>query len=57
MLTKISGSKDNEAMKRGQLIEYNSTNIFLEKSYVWWRNYPQTLFLKIRIEHISGSIV
>ena len=29
----ISRSKGNQAMKFGQLIEYNMTNIFLEKSY------------------------
>ena len=29
----ISRSKDNQAMKLGQLIEYNMRNIFGEKSY------------------------
>ena len=29
----ISRSKGNQAMKFGQLIEYNMRNIFLEKSY------------------------
>ena len=29
----ISRSKDNQAMKFGQLIEYNMTNICVEKSY------------------------
>ena len=33
MLTDISGSKDNQAMKFGQLIECSMRNIFLEKSY------------------------
>ena len=28
----ISGSKENQAMKFGQLIHYNMRNIFLEKS-------------------------
>ena len=28
----ISRSKDNQAMKFGQVIEYNMRNIFLEKS-------------------------
>ena len=28
----ISRSKDNQAMKFGQLVEYNMKNIFLEKS-------------------------
>ena len=29
----ISKSKGNETIKFGQLIEYNMTNIFVEKSY------------------------
>ena len=29
----MSRSKDNQAMKFGQLIEYNMKNIFLEKLY------------------------
>ena len=33
ILTKISRSKGNQAMKLGQLTEYNMRNIFLEKSY------------------------
>ena len=33
VFTNISRSKDNQAMKFGQLIEYNMRNIFLEKSY------------------------
>ena len=32
-LLKFSKSKCNEAIKIGQLIEYNIRNIFLEKSY------------------------
>ena len=32
-LTNIPRSKDNQAMKIGQLLEYNLWNIFLEKSY------------------------
>ena len=32
-LPNISRSKGNQAMKFGQLIEYNMRNIFLEKSY------------------------
>ena len=31
--TNISRSKDYQAMKFGQLIEFNMRNIFLEKSY------------------------
>ena len=33
MLPNISRSKSNQAMKLGQLIEYNMKNIFVEKSY------------------------
>ena len=33
ILPNISRSKDNYAMKFGQLIKYNMRNIFLEKSY------------------------
>ena len=33
ILPNISRSKDNQALKFGQLIECNMRNIFLEKSY------------------------
>ena len=33
ILLNISRSKSNQAMKFGQLIEYNMRNIFVEKSY------------------------
>ena len=33
MLSNISRSTGNQGMKFGQLIEYNMSNIFLEKSY------------------------
>ena len=33
MLTNISRIKGNQAMKFGQLMEYNLRNIFLEESY------------------------
>ena len=33
ILPNISRSKGNQAMKFGQLIEYNMRNIFVEKSY------------------------
>ena len=57
-LPNISRSKGNQAMKFGQLIEYNMINIFLEKSYkIWWRNYSQTLFWKMKIKYISRSMV
>ena len=45
-------------MKFGQLIEYNMRNIFLEKSNTKCGGETiTTLFWKIKIEHISGSIV
>ena len=34
ILTNISRSKGNQALKLGQLIEYDITNIFLEISYI-----------------------
>ena len=34
LLPNISRSKSNQTMKFGQLIEYNTRNIFLEKSYM-----------------------
>ena len=36
ILTNISRSKGNQAMKFGQLIKYNMRNIFLENSYTKW---------------------
>ena len=46
-------------MKFGQLIEYNMRNIFDEKSYskCAGETIPRSLSKKIKIEHISGSIV
>ena len=41
ILTNISRSKGNQAMKFDQLIEYNTANIFLEKSY---QNVVENLF-------------
>ena len=49
-------------MKFGKLIEYNMINIFLENLYREYdgqtspRPFSQTLFWKIKIELISGSI-
>ena len=52
-------SKDNQAIKFGQLIEYNMRNIFLEKSYTkcGGEANPRLLHKKIKIKHISGSTV
>ena len=46
-------------MKFGQVIEYNMRNIFVEKSNAKCagETIPRPLSKKIRIEHISGSIV
>ena len=46
-------------MKLGQLIEYSMRNIFVEKSYAKCagETIPRPLPKKIKIEHISGSIV
>ena len=58
ILPNISRSKDNQAIKFGQLIEYNMKNILLKNHT---QNMLERLFsdsyLKIKIEHISGSIV
>ena len=56
ILTNISRSKCNQAMKSGQLIEYNLTKIFLEKSYTkrGGETIPSSFFKKIEIKHISG---
>ena len=50
ILHNISTTKSNQAIKFGQLTEYN----IIPK--MWWRNYSQTLFLKIKIQYISGSV-
>ena len=57
ILTNISRSKDNQAMKLGQLIEYNITNIVLKNhtQNVVEKLFPHP-FLEIEIEHISGYI-
>ena len=45
-------------MKFNQLIEYNIRNIFIEKSFLkYGGDYSHTIFYKIKIEHVSGSIV
>ena len=36
IFTSISRSNSNQAIKCGQLIDYNMRNIFLEKSYTKW---------------------
>ena len=54
----ISRSKGNQAMKFGQLIQYNMKNIFVEKSYTKCAGEIISRPLsKKKIERISGSIV
>ena len=46
-------------MKFSQLIEYNTQNIFIEKSYIksGGETSPRSLPKKIKIEHFLGLIV
>ena len=48
ILLNISRIKGNQTMKFGQLIEYNTTKIFLEKSYTKFGGETSP-----RIQHIS----
>ena len=59
ILTNISRSKDNQAMKFDQLTECNVRNIFLEKSYTKCGGdvIPTLFSKKIKIEHIYRSRV
>ena len=57
ILPRTSRSKGNQTMKFGELIECNMRNIFLERLYTKYGGESQTLFWKIKIEYISGSIV
>ena len=59
ILPNSSRNKGNQTMKFGQLRECNMRNIFLEKSYTKCGGEPGPIpfFRKIKIEHISGSIV
>ena len=51
ILTNISRSKGNQAMKFGQLIKYNMRNIFLENSYTKWdgETIPRPFFKKSKL--------
>ena len=58
ILSNISRSKSDQTMKFGQLIEYNMKHFSWKIMHkIWWKNYSQTLFQKIKIEHISELIV
>ena len=50
-MTNISRSKGNQAMKLGQLIEYNLRNILLEKSHTkcGGETIPRPLFKKLKL--------
>ena len=54
ILTNISRSKTNQAMKFGQLTEYNFLKNHTKMSS---RNYSQTFFKIIKVEHIYRSTV
>ena len=52
ILPNISQSKDNQAMKFGQLIEYNKRNIFIQKIFEWETSSRPLFFcLKKRTSH------
>ena len=58
ILSNISRSKSDQTMKFGQLIEYNMKHFSWKIMHkIWWKKYSQTLFQKIKIEHISELIV
>ena len=59
ILPNISKSKGNQIMKLGQLIEYNMTSVFIEKSEKQCdgETSSRPFYKKIKIEHISGSTV
>ena len=51
-LHNISGSKGNQTMKFGQLLEYKMRNIFVEIYTKCGGETSQTLFLRTKIEQI-----
>ena len=58
ILSNISRSKGNQALKFGQLIDYNMRNIYLKKSYtkMWQRNYSQTLLYSLHLRQNFGIL-
>ena len=62
ILTNILRDKDNQAMKTGQPLEYNLTNVFLEKSYTkcGGKTIPRPFFkksiLSIFLDQYSKSL-
>ena len=58
ILSNISRSKGNQAMKFGQLIKHNMKNIFFEKSYTKCEEkLLSDPFKKLKIKLISRSVV
>ena len=59
VLANIWRSKENRTMKFGHLIEYNTRNTFLEKSYTYCRGKTtsRTFSKKSKSKYISGSTV
>ena len=53
ILPNTSRRKDNQALKSGQLIKYNTISIFLEKPYTICgvETMPRPFSKKIKIEH------
>ena len=59
-LPNISRSKGNKTMKFGYLIEYNKTNIFLEKLYTsytkcGWETFPRPFATKSKLSIFMGQ--
>ena len=58
LLTNISRSKSNQAMKFGQLIEHKVRNIFLQKPCKKWaRENSLDLFLFVDIKQVFNTLV
>ena len=59
VLPSISRNKGHQTIKLGQLIGYNTSNIFLEKSYPKFggKTVPRLVQKKIKIECISRSLI
>ena len=48
-LPNISRSKENQAIKCGNLIKYNARNIFFQKSYKRWSRKTSSLVAQVKI--------
>ena len=62
VLLNVSRGKGNQIMKFGELIEYNMTNIFIEKSYTKYgeeaspRPFYKKLKISIYLDEQSGML-